>query len=78
MTLGINTTSIVLPNEVSNEIMQKLQEGSAVMRLAQKVDLPSRGLTIPVIMGDPIPAIIANTLDVLKKKLEAESKKENE
>lgn len=29
-------------------------------------------------MGVPIPAIIANTLDALKKKSEAESKKENE
>nr|DAX27467.1 MAG TPA: Major capsid protein [Caudoviricetes sp.] len=61
MALGINTTSIALPNEVSNEIIQKLQEGSAVMRLAQKVDLPSRGLTIPVIMGDPTPAWVSET-----------------
>ena len=52
---GINTnrTNITLPTDVSAEILQKTQEQSAVMSLARHIDLPGRGLTIPVITGDP-------------------------
>ena len=52
---GINTnrTSITLPAEVSSEIIALTQEESAVMRLARRINLPGRGLTIPVISGDP-------------------------
>ena len=52
---GINTnrSNITLPNEISAEIIQKTQEQSAVMSLARQVALPGRGLTIPVISGDP-------------------------
>lgn len=48
-----NTSSIVLPGEVSKEIIQKVQEGSAVMSLGRSMDLPGLGTTIPVITGDP-------------------------
>lgn len=52
---GINTnrTNITLPAEVSAEIITKVQEESAIMRLAKPINLPGRGLTIPVIAGDP-------------------------
>ena len=52
---GINTnrTNLELPGDVSSEIIQKTQEESAVMRLARKVNLPGRGVTIPMITGDP-------------------------
>ena len=52
---GINTnrTNLELPGEVSSEIIQKTQEESAVMRLGRKVALPGRGITIPMITGDP-------------------------
>lgn len=52
---GINTnrTNLELPGEVSSEIIQKTQEESAVMRLSRNVALPGRGLTIPMITGDP-------------------------
>ena len=52
---GINTnrSNITLPADVSAEIIQKTQEESAVMRLARKVALPGRGLTIPMITSDP-------------------------
>ena len=52
---GINTnrTNISLPAEVSAEIIAKVQEESAIMRLAKPINLPGRGLTIPVIAGDP-------------------------
>ena len=52
---GINTnrSNITLPAEISAEIIAKVQEKSAVMRLAKPINLPGRGLTIPVIAGDP-------------------------
>lgn len=53
-TIDMNrTASISLPGAVSSEIWQKTQEGSAVMRLARKIELPGLGVTIPVITGDP-------------------------
>ena len=60
---GINTnrTNITLPTEVSAEIMQKTQEASAVMQLARRINLPGRGLTIPVITGDPEAAWVDET-----------------
>lgn len=51
--VSTNRTNITLPTEVSSEILQKTQEQSAVMRLARQIKLPGRGLTIPVISGDP-------------------------
>ena len=56
-----NNTSVSLPSEVSAEILQKTQEASAVMRLARSVTLPGRGLTIPMITGDPEAAWVAET-----------------
>ena len=47
-----NTTNIDLPVEVSQEIIQKVQEASAVMRLARQTELSGRGEAIPVILGD--------------------------
>lgn len=51
--IATNRTNITLPTEVSREILQKTQEGSAIMKLAQRQELPGRGLTIPTITGDP-------------------------
>lgn len=48
-----NRTSIDLPVDVSNEILQKVQESSAVMKLARPITLPGRGTAINVITGDP-------------------------
>lgn len=60
---GINTnrTNISLPTAVSTEIIQKVQEDSAVMRLARQITLPGRGLTIPVITSDPAAAWVDET-----------------
>lgn len=53
-TIDMNrTTSISLPGAVSSEIWKKTQEGSAVMRMARRIELPGLGVTIPVITGDP-------------------------
>ena len=48
-----NRTNITLPVEVSREIIQKVQEESAVMRLARQIALPGRGAAINVITSDP-------------------------
>ncbi len=56
-----NRTNIDLPTEVSQEIIQKVQEGSAVMQLARQIPLPGRGVTIPVITGDPEAAWVGET-----------------
>ena len=60
---GINTnrTNISLPTAVSADIIQKVQEDSAVMRLARQITLPGRGLTIPVITSDPAAAWVDET-----------------
>lgn len=51
--VSTNRTDITLPTEVAQEILQKTQEGSAIMKLAQRQELPGRGMTIPTITGDP-------------------------
>ena len=48
-----NRTAIDLPVDVSQEILQKTQEASAIMQLARQTDLPGRGVAIPVITSDP-------------------------
>lgn len=56
-----NRTSIDLPVDVSNEIIQKTQEGSAVMQLARQIALPGRGAAINVITSDPTAAWVGET-----------------
>jgi HK97 family phage major capsid protein len=56
-----NRTNIELPMAVASEIIQSTQEQSAVMQLARQITLPGRGLTIPVITGDPEPEWVAET-----------------
>lgn len=60
---GINTnrTNISLPTAISQQIIQKTQEDSAVMRLATQIALPGNGLTIPVITSDPTAAWVDET-----------------
>lgn len=55
------TNSMALPSDISSEILQKTQEESAIMRLAQHIALPGRGVTIPVITNDPSAAWVAET-----------------
>lgn len=47
------TSGITLPKELSTEIWAKAQDASAIMQLADRIDLPGSGLSIPVITGDP-------------------------
>lgn len=59
--ISTNRSDITLPSEISSEIMQKVQEASAIMQLARSVTLPGRGLTIPVITSDPSASWVAET-----------------
>lgn len=56
-----NRTNIALPTEVATEIIQKTQEGSAVMQFARQITLPGNGVTIPVITSDPEAAWVGET-----------------
>lgn len=56
-----NRTYIDLPVDVSNEILQKTQSESAIMRLARRIALPGRGTSINVITSDPTAAWIGET-----------------
>lgn len=53
MANGILTTSATLPEDLSNEIFANVQDQSAIMQLATPIELPGRGMTIPVVTGDP-------------------------
>lgn len=55
------TSSISLPSDVSAEIIAKTIEESAIMRLARRINMPGRGVTIPVITGEPTAAWVAET-----------------
>lgn len=59
--MSTKTTGVVLPKDVSSEIIAKAQEASAVMSLAAPIALPGSGLTIPVITGDPEASWVGET-----------------
>lgn len=61
MAIDISRNSIALPSTFSNKIIQKTQESSAIMSLAQQIALPGLGVTIPVITGDPEAAWVNET-----------------
>lgn len=48
-----NRTNITLPADVSEEILAKVQDNSAIMTLARQIALPGRGTSINVITSDP-------------------------
>jgi HK97 family phage major capsid protein len=50
--IGRQTSGVNLPLELTNEIWGKTQEASAVMRLARRIDLPGRGVTVHQITGE--------------------------
>lgn len=56
-----NRTSIDLPVDVSNAIIEKMQEESAVMTLARQIELPGRGAAVNVITADPEAAWVGET-----------------
>ena len=56
-----NRTNIDLPVSVSNEIIQKTQESSAIMQLARQIALPGNGAAINVITSDPEASWVGET-----------------
>ena len=46
------SNSITLPTELSAEVWAQAVEQSAIMQLAERVSLPGRGLSIPLVTGD--------------------------
>ena len=56
-----NRTSVDLPVDVSQEIMQKTQSNSAIMQLARQITLPGRGTSINVITSDPQASWVGET-----------------
>jgi HK97 family phage major capsid protein len=51
--LNRGTSGVVLPKNVSDEILGNAVADSAVMRLAKQVTLPGPGLSIQVVTGEP-------------------------
>ena len=52
------TSGLSLPKEVSDLVIQGAIAESAIMKLAQRVYLPGRGLAIPAITADPTVSIV--------------------
>lgn len=52
------TSGLTLPKEVSDFVISSAIAESAIMKLAERVYLPGRGLAIPVITGDPTVSIV--------------------
>lgn len=65
MSIDVNrsTEGIVLPKEVSREVLANTQKESAIMQLARRVKLPGSGIEVPIITSDPRPEWVAETED---------------
>lgn len=68
------TAGVVLPNEVSDEIWSDVQEQSAVMRFAQRINLPGAGQEIQIITGDPTADWVAETVEATASQSTLDSK----
>lgn len=57
------TDGLTLPLELSGEIWAGAEATSAVMQLAERIELPGPGIAIPVITGDPVAQFVAETAE---------------
>lgn len=57
------TTNVIFDPEVSNEIISKAQEQSAIMQLAKRMSIAPNGKKFQTITGDPAPEWVAETND---------------
>lgn len=55
------TSGVVLPQEVSGEILAKVQEASIIQQAARRVTLPGPGIAFQTIAGDPTAAWVNET-----------------
>lgn len=60
--ININRGSL-LPKQLSDQVLAKAVEESAVMQLAQRIALPGSGITIPVVTGDAAADWVAETAE---------------
>lgn len=57
------TTGLTLPADLSNEVFANAVQESAVMQLARNIEIPGRGVAIPVVTGDPAADFVAETAE---------------
>lgn len=57
------TSGIALPQDVLDQVLQGISEGSAVMQLANRLVIPGTGVKMNVITGDPTPAWVAESTE---------------
>lgn len=55
------TSNVLLPPAVSQEIWKNMQYASVVQQLVPRIQIPAGGLDIPIITGDPTPAWVGET-----------------
>lgn len=55
------TTGSALPADLASDIIAKTVENSIIMRMGRQVNVTGKGLTIPVITGEPSAAWVAET-----------------
>jgi HK97 family phage major capsid protein len=58
-----STSGVLLPEAVSGEILQKVQEASAIQQRARRVILPGSGLSFQTIVGDPAAEWVGETAE---------------
>lgn len=58
-----STSGIALPQDVLDQVLQGVSEGSAVMQLANRLTIPGTGVKMNVITGDPTPAWVEESTD---------------
>ena len=56
-----STSGVLLPEAVSGEILQKVQEASAIQQRARRIVLPGSGVSFQTIVGDPAAAWVGET-----------------
>ena len=55
------TEGLTLPADISDEVFANAVHESAVMQLARNIEIPGRGLSIPVVTGDPVADFVVET-----------------
>jgi HK97 family phage major capsid protein len=55
------TTNVLLPPAVSQEIWKNMQHASVVQQMVPRIQIPAGGLDIPIITGDPTPEWVGET-----------------
>lgn len=63
--IQVNRTlsGVVLPQTLSSSIWQTVQEASVITKLAQRIDMPGTGVTVPLITGDAVADWVAETAE---------------